>query len=557
MGCHGDRLKGIDPGGIGKMRVLGGVLLGLSVGIAPAMAQQTSVEDLVRRIEELQRRVNELERERRPAQRPAAAPAPVPAPARTAAPAAVPAPTRAAAPQPRPDTTPDIPRLGDQPPPPPPSRSPEVVRAEVDEALRGSLDGLAMRVPNTDTTVRLYGFVRMTGYADFNARNQTDAAAVQGIPLTASAADGQSGGGDFTARGSRIGLDTRTETAWGRLDTTIEADFRGEISPGGDLAFRLRLAFAELTQGDWSYLVGQANSLWNEGLIEAFHDATNLNQSFIRQAQIRATHRFNDNWTLAGSLEAPFGDVQTIRGPTFGPGRFDGGASPVLDQMPDLLGRLTYRGGGTEAVLRGMVRRINLDTDNTTLQPGGSDSTLGWGLAAHVRLPAGRLIGALGRDELLLMGYYGEGIGRYFAGNSFGQGAVTNFGVPSLLNYSLDAVPTYGGTIGYRRFWSDTLRSTVAYSYARQDFPDSADAFPRGSAGALSLNREMQQVIANLIWSPFADRSTQRQPFGWLDVGLEYVFSRRDLENGAAATAPGGVGHGIANRLVLFGLARF
>lgn len=536
-----------------------GLLVGAAMTPAPAAAQQPSIEDLVRRIDALQRRVNELEAERvrRPA--PVAAPAPAPArpPAAVAAPARPPAPAaqtaRAAAPSSLPDTSPEVPRLGA----PPPARTPEVIRSEVDEALRGSLDGLAMRVPNTDTTVRLYGFMRLTGYADFNARNQTDAAAVQGIPLTRSAADGQTGGGDITARGSRVGLDTRTDTAWGRLDTTVEADFRGEISPGGDLAFRLRLAFAELTRDDWSYLIGQANSLWNEGVIEAFHDATNLNQSFIRQAQIRATHRFNANWTLAGSIEAPYGDVTTVRGPAFGPGRFDGGASPVFDQVPDLLARLTYRGDGTEAVLRGLVRRINIDTDNTTLQPGGSESTIGWGLAAHVRLPVSRFISALGRDELTVMGYYGEGIGRYLAGNSFGQGAVTNFGIPSLISYSLDAVPSYGGTIGYRRFWNDTLRSTLAYSYARQDFPDSANDLTPGSAGALSLNREMQQVIANLVWSPFADRATQRMPFGWLDLGLEYVFSRRDIENGAAATAPGGVGHGIANRLVAFGLVRF
>ena len=554
-----------------KRHLAGAALIGLMVGATPALAQQPRIEDLVRRIDALQRRVNELEAERTRPAAPVAAPAPARAPSRApaVAPAAAPvtAPPVAAAPARAParpavgaggpstayDTSPEVPSLI----PGPVVRTPEVVRSEVDEALRGSLDGLAMRIPNTDTTVRLYGFVRMTGYADFNARNQTDAAAVQGIPLTRSAADGQTGGADFTARGSRLGVDTRTDTEWGRLDTTIEADFRGEISPGGDLAFRLRLAFAELTRDDWSYLIGQANSLWNEGVFEAFHDATNLNQSFIRQAQIRATHRLNANWTLAGSLEAPYGDVTTVRGPAFGPQRFDGGASPVFDQVPDLLARLTYRGNGTEAVLRGLVRQIKIDTDNTTLQPGGSDDTLGWGLAAHIRLPVGRALPVLGRDELTLLGFYGEGIGRYLAGNSFGQGAVTNFGVPSLLSYSLDAVPSYGGTAAYRRFWNDTLRSTFAYSYARQDFPDSAGDFEPGSRGALALNREMQQVIANLVWSPFADRPTQRQPFGWLDLGVEYVFSRRDLEGGASATAPGGVGHGIANRLVAFGLVRF
>jgi hypothetical protein len=67
----------------------------------------------------------------------------------------------------------------------------------------------------------------------------------------------------------------------------------------------------------------------------------------------------------------------------------------------------------------------------------------------------------------------------------------------------------------------------------------------------------MQQVIANLIWSPFADRPTSRMPFGWLDLGLEYVFSRRDLEDGAAAVGSNSVGHGIANRLLAVGIVRF
>lgn len=520
----------------------GAALAGLLVGATPALAQQPSVEDLVRRLEELQRRVNELERERaapRAAASPAPRPAATPAPARTAAPRPAATPAPAAAPAAAPTPAP---------------RPPAVVRAEVDEALRGSLDGLAMRVPNSDTTVRLYGFLRLTAYRDFDARNPTDAASVQGIPL--SGGNGQTGGGDLTARSSRVGFDTRTETAWGRLDTTIEGDFRGETSPGGDLTFRLRQAFAELTQGEWSYLLGGTNSLWNEGLTEALHDATNLNQSFVRQAQLRVTRRFGPNWTLQGSVEAPFGDITTQNGPLFSPVRLDGGASPSFDQVPDLLARLTWRDGAEEYVLRGLLRRLTLDPDGTSLGPGGSESTLGWGLAAHARLPVGRWIPAMGRDELVLMGYYGQGIGRYFAGNTFGQGAVSDIGTVPGMEYSLEAVPTYGGTIGYRRFWTDTLRSTLSYAYARQDFPDDI-RFAPGTPGALAMNREMQQVIGNLIWSPFADRATSRMPFGWLDLGLEYVFSRRDLEDGAGSGAPGGVGHGIANRLLAVGIVRF
>lgn len=523
-----------------KQHLAGAALLGLMLGATPALAQQPSVEELVRRLEELQRRVNELERERR-TPRPVVAPAPAPAPARAAAPRPAPvaaapvaaAPVVAAAPAPRP---------------------PEVVRAEVDEALRGSLDGLAMRVPNTDTTVRLYGFLRLTAYRDLEARNPTDAASVQGIPL--SGGNTQTGGGDLTARSSRVGFDTRSDTGWGRLDTTIEGDFRGEISSGGDLSFRLRQAFAELTQGDWSYLIGGANSLWNEGLTEALHDATNLNQSFIRQAQLRVTRRFGSNWMLQGSVEAPFGDITTQNGPIFSPIRLDGGASPSFDQMPDLLTRLTWRDGAEEYVLRALFRQLTLDPAGTTLGPGSSESTFGWGLAAHARLPLGRWIAPLGQDELVVMAYYGEGIGRYFAGNTFGQAALSDIGTVPGMQHSLEAVPTYGGTIGYRRFWTDKLRSTLSYAYARQDFPNDI-RFTPGSRGALSLNEEMQQVIANLIWSPFADRPTSRMPFGWLDLGLEYVFSRRDLQDGAAAVGAGGVGHGIANRLLAVGIVRF
>jgi hypothetical protein len=520
----------------------GAAVLGLMVGAAPALAQQPTMEELMRRIDALQQRVNELERERRP-QRPAAAaaPAPVvaPAPARAAPPRNAPAPVTAAAPAPVAAPAP---------------RSPEAVRAEVDEALRGSLDGLAMRIPNTDTTVRLYGFVRLTAYRDFNVRNETDAASVQTIPLTGN--NTQPGAGGLTAQSSRFGFDTRTDTAWGRLDTTIEGDFRGEISPGGNLAFRLRQAFAELTRDDWSYLIGQANSLWNEGLTEALHDATNLNQSFIRQAQLRVTHRFGDNWSLQGSIEAPYADILTQNGSAFPPVNFDGGASPAFDQMPDLLARLIWRDGAEEYVLRGLFRRLSLEPDGTTLGSKPSESTYGWGLAAHTRLPLGRWIAPLGRDELVVMGYYGEGIGRYFAGNTFGQGGISDIITAPGMDYSLESVPTYGGTIGYRRFWSDFVRSTVSYAYARQDFPSSIH-FASGTPGALGRNREMQQVIANLIWSPFADRPTSRMPFGWLDLALEYVFSRRDLEDGAAAVGANGVGHGIANRLLAVGIVRF
>jgi hypothetical protein len=544
--------------------------LGATLMALPAAAQQPSLEDLMRQIQTLQRRVDELEGARRqaapaPRARAPAVVAPVATPA--APPPAPPPPTLARAPARAPvpvvapypgllPYSPDDPAR-DEPRTAPAPRPPAEIRAEVDEALRGSLDGLAMRVPNTDTSVRLYGFVRFTGYRDFNGRNQTDAAAVQNIPLNGSAADRQGGDGDYTARGSRIGVDTRTPTHLGQLDTTLEADFRGEISPGGDLALRLRLAFAELTQGDWRFLIGQANSLWTDGLFEAFHDATNLNQSFVRQAQLRVSRRFGENLTAQVSLEAPGADLTTSRGAITPSTRLDGAASPAFEEFPDLLGRLTWRDASHEYVLRGLVRQITLRPEGTTFAPAPDKDAIGFGIAAHARIGLGQFIPALGRDEFTLMGFYGEGLGRYLAGNSFGLGAVSNIGQTAGNDYSLDTVPSYGGLAAYRHFWSPTLRSNLAYSYARQDFPDYVSGFTPGSSSALSMNREMQQVIANVIWSPFAERATTRQPFGWFDLGLEYVWSQRDLEGGAAAAGAGVQGRGEANRIVGFAVARF
>ena len=427
-----------------------------------------------------------------------------------------------------------------------------------EDALRSDLPGIAFRVPGTDTQVRLYGFLKLTGYYDVGGRNQTDAPAPQGIPLTGSAADEQGGDFSMTARFSRFGFDTRTLTSWGTLETRLEGDFGGGAPTSGNAVFRLRQAFAELGDERFRVLIGQANSLWNEGVFETLIDATNLNQSFVRQAQLRVTGRLAEGLTGQVSIEAPETAFTSAAG-VFTPGAsLQGGASPAFNSVPDLLGRLTWRQSGVELGLRGMLRQIELRSEGTAAAPpGSSDTAPGWGLAAHVRLPMALLWDALGPDELSAMAFYGDGIGRYFAGQTSGLDAVSNLGMPGVLSASLDTVPSYGATIAYRRFWATTLRSAVSYAYARNDFPSYALGFAPGSASALAMNREMQQVFANLIWSPFGTVRNGTFGSGWLDLGVEYVFTRRDLYGGAAAAGPAGLGHGIANRILFAAIARF
>src|SRR4029077_6925179 len=114
-------------------------------------------------------------------------------------------------------------------------------------------------------------------------RNQTDAPVPAFIPLRGSPADQQGGDFGMTARFSRFGVGPRTLTGWGTLETRLEGDFGGGAPTSSNAVFRLRQAWAELGNEQFRVLIGQANSLWNEGIFETIIDATNLNQSFIRQ----------------------------------------------------------------------------------------------------------------------------------------------------------------------------------------------------------------------------------------------------------------------------------
>ncbi len=428
-----------------------------------------------------------------------------------------------------------------------------------EEALRADLPGVSLRIPGTDTQFRFYGFAKVTGWGDFNARNPSDAPPPSTIPLASSPAAQQGGDFGMSGRFSRFGFDTRTLTRWGTLETRLEGDFGGGAPNSPNAVFRLRQAWAEVGSERFRVLSGFANSLWNEGLYETLIDATNLNQSFVRQAQLRLTGRLAPGLTGQFSLETPETNYAAVGGLVNPSSTLAGGASPAINSMPDVLGRLTYRDSGWELGLRGMLRRLRVDTAGTAAAvPAQNVSAMAWGFAGHVRMPMRLLSDWFGPDELVGAAYYGEGIGRYFFGSSGGIDAVSNLGLPGSGGaLAVDPVQTWGATLAYRRFWTPGLRSNVSVNWARQDFPAYALQFAPGSASATALNRELQQVFFNLIWSPFAEERNGVVQTGWLDVGVEYLFTRRDIYGGAQATGSAGAGYGIANRILGAVVARF
>ncbi|HRQ48857.1 MAG TPA: DcaP family trimeric outer membrane transporter, partial [Rhodocyclaceae bacterium] len=415
-------------------------------------------------------------------------------------------------------------------------RPPEPMGSQFEDALRSDLPGISMRVPGTNTEVRVYGFAKASAHSDFNGRNQSDAPPPFAIPLTGSLADIQGGDFGMTARFSRIGMDSRTLTSLGTLETRIEGDFGGGAPVSNNAVFRLRQAWAELGTDEFRVLFGQANSLWNEGMFETLNDATNLNQSFVRQPQIRAISQLAHGLTGQVSLEWPDTQYTSRDGVITTAGGVAGGLSPAFTSVPDVLARLTYRHDGLEIDARGLLRQLSIRTAGTAAAPPAlSDDILGGGVAGRVLFPMRWLSDAFGPDQLIGATYYGEGLGRYFAGNSNGQDAISSVGLPGA-DPSFDAVTSYGATLAYRLFWTPQLRSNIAYSYAWHDYPDYARSFTPGSAAATSLNRELQQGVFNFIWSPFAQLRGTTVDTGWLDVGLEYVYAERDIFHGATAS---------------------
>ena len=225
-----------------------GVLVAAVVA-GPAVAQQPSIEDLMRKIDALQHRVDELESQQKTIKTQVARSRHDTAPTTAATPASVPPVVAAAPAAPAATATakmePQIPTFESTVPgllPPEPMGN----QFSNEDALRSDLPGLSIRIPGTDTQVRLYGFAKLSGWYDLNARNQTDAPTAQTIPLADSRAAMQGGDFGMTARFSRVGMDTRTLTSWGRLETRIEGDFGGGSPTSNNAVFRLRQAWGEL-----------------------------------------------------------------------------------------------------------------------------------------------------------------------------------------------------------------------------------------------------------------------------------------------------------------------
>lgn len=357
------------------------------------------------------------------------------------------------------------------------------------------------KLPGSDTEVSIGGYLKLDAiYSDKStgANSALDQFLVPGSIPFDDDDDYEDNQMVMHARQSRLVVQTNTPTDWGNLKAYLEGDFYGGNTGNqvvsNSYTFRLRHAYGRLG----NLMAGQYWSTFM--LVEMLADTLDfggpVGSTFIRQAQLRWIQPFK--WgNLQFALENPETTILGNDGKTI---------APDDDAFPDAIVRATFNTAMGRFDIAAMARNLRIDQaaaydDDDNLIHGERDDDM-WAGAVSV----GATIPTFGKDSIGFQGNYGNGLGRYIAGNY--QDAMIN---PD--TGELESLTIWGGYIHYRHFWTDTLRSTLAYSYVTAD--NDTDYVPD------TVNKTFQSVHANLIYSPVPR----------VDIGLEYIWAQRELEN--------------------------
>lgn len=347
-----------------------------------------------------------------------------------------------------------------------------------------------LKVPGTETTLKLGGYIKVDAIEDIGSGHGGDFAAFHTVPLEGSVAAEKSADFHAHVRQTRLSLTSTTPTESGDIKGYLEADFYG--TRGTDTAtnghnLQLRQAYIQYD----NLLVGQT---WtNFADMGAYPESLDyvgvVGVPLVRQVQAKYTTKIGEKGSLSGSLENPSADF------------INAGADTVVDgsKMPDATLAYSYSDDWGHITLGTLAR--NIEVENETDRD--SHSEFGYGLALSGKVKV------MEKDSLVARVAYGDGIGRYIyevGGGS--QGSAFN-------NDKLETQDAYAGYAGYQHYWRDDLRSNFMAGYVGID--NNTDMI--GTA----RNESIWSSHANLLW----------QPYKKLRFGVEYMHGERSLENGS------------------------
>ena len=362
-------------------------------------------------------------------------------------------------------------------------------------------------VPETNTSFRLRGFVRLAEFYDFNPIGSVDSFVPNTIPVP------QSEGQNFNMSGriSRFALESWTPTNYcdWNVHTMIEGDFfngPGQAAGGGGNPFRLRNAFF-----DFGYFrFGQQNTVFMDGsnwpsLVDFQGPNGWINQ---RQPSARMTLPVSDRLYWAASMERPFSDITTS------------GLGTNVQDVPDFATHLRYETDLGHLQASALLRSIGYrPTDEevtrlTGVGVSGSAVFHPWAILMGTDPVREENPSGLTRSRILLQYTWGPGTARY-VNDLVGQGLD---GQVNPITGDFNLVNSNGWNASYENWFNAHWLTNFTYSEAHAD----------NNAGQPGTTYDQGKYLAGSLWWI---------PIPRMSFGIEYMWGERENLDGEDARA--------------------
>jgi len=360
----------------------------------------------------------------------------------------------------------------------------------MDPALRGYF-----RLPGTGTLVKMGGFVKTDLFVDLNQAGSYYGAYVpSSFP---SSSQPKTANSTVSMRPSRFFVEFQQPAHTGGNDTVkgyFEFDFLSNYDRN---SLRLRQFYAQYK----NFLAGQTWSAFGDP--DAFPDTLEFEgppgMMATRQPQFRYTHPLSKAHSLGFSVEKSGTDT---------PFSTQYGNPVGSSTRPDLIAFYRYENSHGHLHFAALSRSVGGVIPNSNVPD----------LKNHVNGIGGSLSGAWGlgssKDNVVFQLIIGKGISNYYNDN-FGLGTDVGFDA----NGRLVATPTGTGEFGYQHYWTKLLRSTVSYGYLRIN---------NTAADPGTIYHVSHYATANLVLQPTTS----------LLFGAEYIYGSLERKDGFKWIAP-------------------